>query len=385
MLTLKITEKWQLTYSYQQDGWSPDTIKTREPSTKINPNVKDKFDYFTNYMYVSTEKTNKEKQYFFPVFLDPKISIQKNQLDSLLKYALDNIEFFRSKKYIILLIDINEAYSKSERKIVDDLAIKLKNMCRVYLIDGNVKGPEFKYEYTHFSVVHWIHHNFDKPLNEIVSFDSNHKIFISLNRMARCHRVHLLNELIKNKLRNYGFITFSKEVTCCLDWPERYPLVKKAEFDILDFSPNDTLKVNPTQFVPLDYCKKSFLFLNSETYCDTDRLFLTEKTFKPLRLGMPFLTLANSGTLQLLQKKGFQTFSEWIDESYDLIDDEDEKIRIIIQQIHKFARLVPEERIKIRNQMKPILQHNFDLVNKLSFSEPDVAKVLLEIMSKEKI
>ena len=55
-----------------------------------------------------------------------------------------------------------------------------------------------------------------------------------------------------------------------------------------------------------------------ETYLDaTDGVFLTEKTFKPIKYGQPFIILGTVNSLTHLKEQGYKTFSPWIDESYD--------------------------------------------------------------------
>ena len=51
----------------------------------------------------------------------------------------------------------------------------------------------------------------------------------------------------------------------------------------------------------------------------------TEKIYKPISAGMPFVMVASQGFLYRLRKMGFRTFHPWIDESYD--QEPDWKIR----------------------------------------------------------
>lgn len=67
------------------------------------------------------------------------------------------------------------------------------------------------------------------------------------------------------------------------------------------------------------YCNIVF-----ETLFDADGsggTFLTEKTFKPIKHGQPFVVAAPPGTLQTLRSLGYRTFDSVIDNSYDTITD----------------------------------------------------------------
>lgn len=68
-----------------------------------------------------------------------------------------------------------------------------------------------------------------------------------------------------------------------------------------------------------DY-KDSYLNLVTESRLE-DIGFLTEKTFKPIRAGQLFLIQGPPGTIGFLRKLGFDTFDDYIDHSYDTIDD----------------------------------------------------------------
>lgn len=74
-----------------------------------------------------------------------------------------------------------------------------------------------------------------------------------------------------------------------------------------------------------------------ETLFDDRRIHLTEKTLRPIACGKPFLLAAPAGSLQVLKDYGFRTFSPWIDESYDCIDDPVDRLQSIIQSMRTLA------------------------------------------------
>lgn len=341
-----------------------------------------KFDFFQKFVDISIYGSV-DKQYFFPVFLKANISDKEAQINGLYNFVLENKELFKSKKLILIMVDILEAMDRPDVNLVHDLALKLKNICTVYLIDGDRDRKKLNHAYVHYYVLQWIHHALNESPREVISLNQNHKTFIFLNKMGRRHRVHTINEVLKNGLREHGYITFTKETRCCGEWPLWYPLVKNTKFDILDF--DNVLQVNPTQYAPLKYCEDSFLFLNTETYCDNSRFFLTEKTFKPIRLGMPFVTVANPGTLAYLRTMGFKTFNEWIDESYDLVTSEDEKIEKVVKEVVRFSKMTNNDRMKIRQEMIPTLHHNQQLAEELTHGKMAMVDILNDIEKREQI
>lgn len=103
-------------------------------------------------------------------------------------------------------------------------------------------------------------------------------------------------------------------------------------------------------------------FYNSEWYNQTQYsvvvetnqncVFVTEKTFKPIQYGHPFMIYSGNGHLKLLKSWGFETFDCVFDESYDDAIDLNQKIKIICENAKsiEYTPLI-EEKIK----------HNYDL------------------------
>jgi hypothetical protein len=83
-----------------------------------------------------------------------------------------------------------------------------------------------------------------------------------------------------------------------------------------------------------------------ETHFDADGsrgAFLTEKTFKCLKHGHPFVLFAPAGSLQALRNMGYRTFDSAIDTSYDLIEDNTERYLAVIRTIHKLSLVAPND------------------------------------------
>jgi len=64
--------------------------------------------------------------------------------------------------------------------------------------------------------------------------------------------------------------------------------------------------------------------------------FITEKTFKPIMYGHPFVIWGNPGSLQQLESWGFKTFADMFDQSYDLEPDMATRLQLVIAQIQNF-------------------------------------------------
>ncbi len=88
-------------------------------------------------------------------------------------------------------------------------------------------------------------------------------------------------------------------------------------------------KVNIVTETFLDYT-------TNERFDDT--IHITEKTWKPIYLGVPFVISATNGHLKTLHKFGFKTFEGIIDESYDLEEDVNIKLNKIVTSAIELAK-----------------------------------------------
>jgi hypothetical protein len=76
----------------------------------------------------------------------------------------------------------------------------------------------------------------------------------------------------------------------------------------------------------------------------------------------PFVLGAPPYTLKLLKEHGFKTFSDFWDESYDSITVHEERLLKIFEVIDFINSKSIEELQEMYIQMKPILEHNYNLI-----------------------
>ena len=77
--------------------------------------------------------------------------------------------------------------------------------------------------------------------------------------------------------------------------------------------------------------------------------FITEKTFKPIMYGHPFVVYGDANTLSTLRTWGFSTFDNLFDETYDSMSSYEEKVKDITRQLKNLkCHYDPETKEKIR-------------------------------------
>ena len=105
-----------------------------------------------------------------------------------------------------------------------------------------------------------------------------------------------------------------------------------------------------------DQSAESLLYLVTETVATGRRHHLTEKTFKPIAMGMPFVIVGTQGSLRYLRSYGFKTFGHLWDESYDDEPDNSKRIAKIAQVL---KQLENTDRQAVFESAHDIIEHNW--------------------------
>jgi hypothetical protein len=119
-----------------------------------------------------------------------------------------------------------------------------------------------------------------------------------------------------------------------------------------------------SQLVPRNIYNSAYISIIAETEVMTlpDAFFISEKITRPLLVGHPFVVFGCTGYLQCLRDLGFQTFSPWLDESYDLVTDTNKRIASIVDSVEQFSQLNDSQRQQACAEMQPAVEHNRRLV-----------------------
>jgi hypothetical protein len=108
-----------------------------------------------------------------------------------------------------------------------------------------------------------------------------------------------------------------------------------------------------------DESAESLLYLVTETVATGRRHHLTEKTFKPIALGMPFVIVGTRGSLEYLRSYGFRTFEGIWDESYDTAEDSVriERIASLLRSLDELPQAAKQD---LFNQAQQVIEHNWN-------------------------
>jgi hypothetical protein len=192
-----------------------------------------------------------------------------------------------------------------------------------------------------------------EPNNDIIK----DKTFLCLNRRLHLHKYKTLEQLYKRGLLDDTYYTavklymelphntFLKELPIQLDGDIMYG-------EELSYADEHLYKINPNWYY------RSKVNIITETLFDENAIHITEKTWKAIYLGIPFVICSSLNHLDGLKRMGFQTFHSVIDESYDISEEYYNKIPKIIDTAVELSKIYDTDMVKSITEFNKALYFN---------------------------
>ena len=102
----------------------------------------------------------------------------------------------------------------------------------------------------------------------------------------------------------------------------------------------------------------SYIHILSETNFSEPGVYFSEKTWKPIINLQPFISVNYFNSLKYLKDLGIKTFSPFIDESYDLVEDDKKRMELIYKEIMRINSLPIQELHDWYYSIIDVLKHN---------------------------
>jgi hypothetical protein len=217
-------------------------------------------------------------------------------------------------------------------------------------------------------------------------FSKKDKLFINLNLSIRPHRFVMILYLMYLKLDHFGHVSWLNPNNLSWDeilnilpehnrfgWqaqlgkhlPEFLYFIKQTK--ILKSMSLDNLQMNQAHAAAWrgagEFYQTAWVDLVSETHCELyGDVFLTEKTFKPMAYGLPFIFNASENHLHQVRQLGYLSFPELFGEHYDTMPSGVEKIQEIANQVY-MLRADPAKLILLKHaeNIREKIIHNYNL------------------------
>ena len=198
--------------------------------------------------------------------------------------------------------------------------------------------------------------------------------FLSLNFKPRAHRAAILGWLSEQGLLELGLVSIPRPdgEAKSFKWPSVEAFIADADASLPGFGKQiegcrrlsaEGLVLGDGQAlerkIPWDLHARTGFSLVSETEMrGRETLRFTEKTLKALAAWHPAIVAGNMGVLKLLRDFGFQTFSPWIDESYDLIEAPSERLRAVLTEAKRLITMPEDAFERLLDDLDEVLSHN---------------------------
>lgn len=214
--------------------------------------------------------------------------------------------------------------------------------------------------------------NFHASMMQVPEYvpSKKEKLFTCFNRSPRTHRSKLLAEMFKYNLVKQAYYSFEGSFTST-KLPifeadqrllNRYKHLLPLHLDITE----DT--DNPAGFTEQDlfYHTNSYFSLITETAFSPislaqSTIFISEKTFRAVLYKHPFIVVSRPGTLAALRDAGYKTFSPLIDETYDIIKDDDARLAAIVKEVLKLSEFTDADWELWQSKVKDIVDYNYSV------------------------
>ena len=161
-----------------------------------------------------------------------------------------------------------------------------------------------------------------------INHDSKNKDLLVLVGRNDVNRINLVRELENFQLLDNSYVSVNSP-------GDPFNCVYRLEEDH-EHLDEDFYKWCQVPFIP--HYAKSKLSVVMETNMVDKSYQLSEAIYKPIMTEHPFVVLAPVGYLEYLRSHGYETFSEWIDESYDLETDVNKRISKIAETCDNFLK-----------------------------------------------
>ena len=397
-------------YSYFNEKWGVDYCV-------FNSNDYNNFSHKKSLLDIVNDRKN-GKNYPWFYIIEPHSGLDsffgkhpvhnKFVLDFISDVAIDEIVNYDGKLLINYTIDGGLGITTENfQRVVDYTRGKGISDEKVYLVFSDFKLLEnFKNLNVNYNILNYDFYmkfkstEFNEVIknrksnNSIVNFydfqssiGKDKKDFLLLTRHWKLHRLILLNKLHRLGLDN-SLVSWEKS------YYDQNLINRLIEHDhnleFIDLITNTSKTIDVDDLINV----KGIGHENKEMYLDTyisivtesiffqpdvkfPTGFLSEKIWKPIGHCHPFILVGPSKSLKHIKNEyGYMTFHPYIDESYDDIDDDYQRIKMIELEIDKFSKKTKEEKIEFLNNVKDICKFNQEKFLSYGYNTNESIKIL---------
>jgi hypothetical protein len=343
---------------------------------------------FVSFSHISTFDPYCDKLHLFPV------DLQWQSVDTLFDDLTDRTVYKLKKHKIPIVFYLpSEGFSANNNEYKD--FYKLLNQkvldkdlsgCPLFFITGNLKINESRMTDIDFKKIFSVSYFENKLSTNLLDQyyeditisqlkDPPCHDFLSYNGRPRMNRIALISELKRKKLLgncllSLHFDSINQIIVYKNDLRELlYTDAEKYFQNTFSQWRSITIDKSTSSYLENAYAINKQHFIDShfslvtETEYAADTVFLTEKIFKPIKALHPFIVWGSPGVLIQLRNRGYETFPELFDESYDEEINPKKRLAMIIDQVELFSSWPDRLKQRKRRSVVEKLLHNRNTFN----------------------
>lgn len=297
-----------------------------------------------------------------------------------ISHLSDEVKNQLSQNRLKLLFSYREADSPRQ------IRAHIEAMCQhhniesdaVFLLSGNTTADKVSgCAYFWFFECSYFFDTLYSPTVSIVSGERQHQI-TCLSRVHKNWREQFVYNVLRHAKNNnyisYGNVSYFSDLGDFEFWNAHNRFlddIGAVDVELPTDEWRNTLPIKIDSLSDVDTNNHSLVFPNHyqdsywnivlETLLETDDtqgVFVTEKTLKPIRNSQPFIVLGCQYTLEYLKDQGYKTFSNVVDESYDRMPDVRQRWYAVYQQTKKILAMSQKELNVLQQRSVAAVEHN---------------------------
>jgi hypothetical protein len=264
---------------------------------------------------------------------------------------------------------------------LDQLAtnVRLPENCYVFVSANSTAESVPGFVYFNDFELWYYQRNLDQPALPVHA-QPREREFTVLNRLHKSWRATAMADLQRHGVLDNSYWSYCETGDVNADNPIEIDSIeglRNAAAEFLVGAPYisdglDQSERNDHSRTDAKYHANSYCNIVMETHFDADQsggVFLTEKTFKPIKHGQLFFIAGPAGGLQALRDIGYRTFDSVLDNTYDRIADNTQRWQRLCEAIqqaqHRLADRFEAARADILHNQQLFLANKANRLNTL--------------------
>jgi len=299
------------------------------------------------------------------MFCGGRWSPEDNPIYSLSDCAVRDIN---SSKAVVIVDHSQESGSQQHMDLIEKLCVekKIYNLRNIIHISQNRLLDSIHHSIQHFSADYHIIRAAYYIINNILSEENDRNLDIAMTNRLKDKSVLCLNatpkahrllacaalhhyDLLDNSLVSFPGTTYAKglplDVQALMRKLGALKYLRSSIRHVIEISPLIVDSFTETgnslaHKIDIAPYQRTWISLVTETAVGKGAERITEKTFKSMALGHPYISYNGMNTIKTIKELGFGVYSDVISGEYDTIDNSYVRLEYIIDEIRKFLYII---------------------------------------------